>query len=136
MKKKFFIIFCAFLLSSVTIFAQSNSTVTLRDDVYELLDIAESRGLCSTLKIEKPYTQNYIVSKLEEIYKNLEKSDDYLSKTEAEVVKQYIDRFTTIETDIKKLQYITSSNIGNLPVRFGVQGLTIEGMCRPMLIRN
>ena len=48
------------------LYAQTNVTVSLDNDVYNLLQNLELRGYCSTLSAERPYTEKYIVEKLEE----------------------------------------------------------------------
>ncbi|MBD5443750.1 MAG: hypothetical protein HDR34_10195 [Treponema sp.] len=53
------------------LFAQTNTTVDVNDEIYSILSNAESRGLCTTLSEVRPYTEKYIIKKLDEILENL-----------------------------------------------------------------
>ncbi|MBD5412779.1 MAG: hypothetical protein HDR51_08565 [Treponema sp.] len=53
------------------LFAQTNTTVDVNDEIYDILSNAESRGLCTTLSEVRPYTEKYILKKLDEILGNL-----------------------------------------------------------------
>ena len=127
MKKNCLFSLFILLFAGSMLFAQSNSTVDLDDEAYEILAHAETQGLCTTLKNEKPYTENYILQKLEEIAGNLTAKDTWQGKTELSIVRQTIERLTTKESSLPALQFVTSNNNDNLPLQFGVY-YTIEGM--------
>ena len=69
------ILFLALILFCGSLYAQTNVTVSLDNDVYVLLQNIELLGWCSALSPSKPYTEKYIVEKLEEAADYLE--DNY-----------------------------------------------------------
>lgn len=115
MKKKF--LFCLFASFAIFAFAQSNNTVDITDDVYEILNNAELRGLCSNLSNVKPYTEKYICSKLDEVLSALENKEDSISKSEYQVILHYRSKFEKEEgLKLKKLKYRLSSENAKIPV--------------------
>lgn len=76
------------LLITGTIFAQTNNTVDIYDDIYTVLEQAEMRGLCAPLPGAKPYTEKKILSVLDEILNN----DEKLSATEIQIIKNYQEK--------------------------------------------
>ena len=85
------IIFCfLFLINCFSlIFSQSLSTVPVNDEIYEILYSAQQRGLCSSLPLVKPYTQNLVLQKLSEIEEQQEK----LSEKEFQIIQYQKNRF-------------------------------------------
>ena len=100
MKKKLFL---ALILCCGILYAQTNVTVSLDDDVYELLQNIELRGYCSHLSAVKPYTEKYIVEKLEEAADYLEDNteEDELT-TEKRIIEKYLEKYEHDE-GLKKL---------------------------------
>ena len=76
-------IFTAFILA-----AQTKATVDLRDQIYQALEYAELRGLCTELSGVKPYTQERIMRAVDEILLNAEK----LSGTELLFLREYQEK--------------------------------------------
>lgn len=70
--KKRIVLFFTILLMEFFIYGQSNNTVDIKDEVYEVLKAAELQGLCDPLSNIKPYTEAYIVNKLDQILDKLE----------------------------------------------------------------
>lgn len=94
MKKNLFVsIFVLFF--SVFISAQSKNTVELSDDIYKILQISETKGLCSLLSPIKPYSQKYIFEKVTEILSNLDNCDSskYVTDVEKQILLDYKDRY-------------------------------------------
>ena len=125
--------FSIILLFSSYVFSQSNNTVDISDNVYELLKTAEVQGLCSTLSNVRPYTEKYIDTKLCEILDNLDKleedeiSDNSLTDffkpkhagLQKEVVQAYRDRFVRPDgLSLKTMSFKVSDKRGALPVTF------------------
>ena len=80
-------IFISCLGLTFSLYAQSNNTVDIADDIYSFLRIAETRGLCDSLSPVRPYTEKYIVSKLDQILENL---DDENQKA---IVEEYKNKY-------------------------------------------
>lgn len=76
------------VLMSCTFFAaaQMNESVSVNDDIYEFLDVAQRKGLCSPLNGYKPYTRSQILNLLREIYDNSE----LMSERETEITEEYL----------------------------------------------
>lgn len=53
-------------------YGQTNISIDIYDDVYEFLRISETAGLCTKLANARPYTEKYILKKLDEISSNIE----------------------------------------------------------------
>lgn len=115
MKKIFTTIFI--LLTFITAgFSQTNATVDINDDVYEILRYSEEMKYCSSLSYVRPYSQSYILKKLNEIKENLEEQEKYY---EIEILQPYIDRFE-IETgkDLKNATFKAVNKSEKFPFSF------------------
>ena len=94
LKKSLFIVFILFI--NLSVFAQTNITVDINDEVYSFLQIAEEKGYCKNLPYNKPYSVSFIINTLYEIKDYIEWSEDYKFKdNELEVVNFYINRYQT-----------------------------------------
>ena len=93
MKRKILMIF--FIFINFSIFSQTNVCVDIDDEVYSILNIAEVQGLCTPLLNVKPYTQKYILKKIEEIKNNIYKSEyqTNVMSSEVEYIENYIKKF-------------------------------------------
>lgn len=123
MKKNIFVLTALLFFSSI--FAQTNTTVAVSDEVYQILSNAEMRGLCSTLATVRPYTEKYILAKLDEILTNLENLEgarnSYKSATEYEVVAREKERFVRnyekgFKGDWRTLGFRVDGGWGKIPV--------------------
>lgn len=119
MKKIITLILSVLIITNVG-FAQTNSTVDLTDDVYELLRTAETRNLCSQLSSVRPYTQKYITDRLNEILLNLENSvSSKQNQIEKNIVISYLKKYTHKEgLDLSHLSWRYSTNEENFPISF------------------
>lgn len=113
--KKIFILLIA-LIVSFNLFAQTNSTVDINDDVYEILRYSETMNLCSPLSYARPYSQSYILSKLNEIKDNLtEQEKEY----ELGILQTYINRFDIKEgKDFKNATFKAVNKSEKFPFSF------------------
>ena len=97
------------------LYAQSNNTVDIADDIYSFLRIAETRGLCDSLSPVRPYTEKYIVSKLEQILNNL---DDENQKA---IVEEYKNKYKREDgLSLKELAYKMTEQKGDTTVSLAV----------------
>ncbi|MCR4733984.1 MAG: hypothetical protein K5829_03130 [Treponema sp.] len=119
--KKHFITFVMFCFSFMA-FAQSNNTVDITDEVYEVLSNIEMRGLCTKLSNVKPYTEKYIVSKLDEAIEALQDSDSKFSEKEINILQVYKEKYKEKEDGLKlsHLFYTASREASSFPVSFTV----------------
>lgn len=85
----FFVMIFALCLLPVNVFSQDYASVYIHDEVYHILQNAESRGLCSTLPSFFPYTESQIKKAIEEI---LDSEDNLLSDTEISILKAERER--------------------------------------------
>lgn len=104
MKKIVLFLIYSFVLTSI--FAQTHDTIDLGDDVYTFLTIAQEKGYCK-LDNAKPYTESYVISKLQEINENC-------NENEKEYATFYISRLEHKDgLDLKKLNIKIESNKEN-----------------------
>jgi len=96
---------CCFMFAVINIFvnmpflaAQTHTSVSLNNQIYYILEQAQLRGLCSPLSGARPYTQNAIMSAINEIL-NSENSSN-INPAEREILKQYLSNFTRQNTGI------------------------------------
>lgn len=87
--KKLTVLISALIFFSFAITAQMNVSVSVTDDIYELLDVAQKKGLCSPLNSYKPYTRAQILASLQEIYEN----SDKMSDREIEIIEDYLAQY-------------------------------------------
>lgn len=88
------ILFLPILFVCGLLYAQANVTVSLDNDVYNLLNNLELRGYCSNLSAVKPYTEKYIVEKLEEAQEYLEDNyDEDKLPAQKKIIEEYLKRF-------------------------------------------
>ena len=112
--KKFFIILICLCLN-FTLFSQSNNTVDIEDDIYTFLRLAETQGLCDSLSPIRPYTEKYIVGKLDEILENVD------TDNQKKIVEKYKNKFVREEGfSLKNLAYKVSDEKGGVPVSLNV----------------
>ena len=57
MKKILFAIAAVFIFTAVNIFSQEIVSVILSEDIYDFLDLAQTKGLCEPLNSYRPYTK-------------------------------------------------------------------------------
>lgn len=121
------IVYIAGILFLITgMFAQNHTSVELGNQVYELLRYAELKGYVSNLSLQKPYTKNYILNKLDEITEYLEDNSPE-NEYEISLFKNCAEGFIEKDgIDLKRLQYKSSNNNEDYPFSFYVSG-DVEG---------
>ena len=95
--KKLTVLLACFITLWFTTTAQTNATIIVTDEIYEFLDVAHKKGLCSPLNSYKPYTKSQILNSLLEIYDNSEK----LSENEIKIVEFYLRKYEPSDDNIK-----------------------------------
>ena len=100
------------------LYAQTNATVSLDDDVYVLLQNIELLGYCSRLSPAKPYTEKYIVEKLEEAEEYLEdNTEEGKLSAQKKIISEYLKRFEHEEgLDKLALSFRKEGSVFNVPV--------------------
>lgn len=124
------IVMCFFALSA---FAQTHSTVDIKDTVYSVLQVSAEKGYCSTLYSTKPYSESYIIAKLDEIIETienkLEENDDRLLEIELDIVQSQREKFKhEVGLNKRKLEYRHETEIAEgVPVTFNFNN-SIDGL--------
>lgn len=86
--KKIALIFTLIFCAGFSAFSQKNVSVSIYDEVYEIIELAQLKGLCSTISGAKPYTRAQITKAINEIYD----SGYELSGKEAKILAFYVDK--------------------------------------------
>ena len=110
MKLKLLVVgICASVFLGNPLFAQSHTSVPLDNQVYYILEQAETRGLCRPLSGIRPYTHSVIVTAINEILQS-----EKLSKTERAILEQYLAKFAKpkIGIDWQRGAYYNEAAIG------------------------
>lgn len=110
-----------FIFINFSIFSQTNVCVDIDDEVYSILNIAEVQGLCTPLLNVKPYTQKYILKKIEEIKNNIYKSEyqTNIMSSEVEYIENYIKKFENkLGFDFQKFSYRIQNQNQKFPLSF------------------
>lgn len=135
MKKRLALVSCVFVLASV-LFGQTNNTIDIDDEVYDVLKIAEIKGYCSTLSNVKPYTEKYILQKFDEIELNLNNVDSDVSGYELEVIAQLRKRFKHENgADWLNFNFRTENEKASVPISLELD-LSMEGLASGGLYSN
>lgn len=114
--KKHILLIAGLAFLSFAVNAQFNASVPLTDNVYEFLDVAQKKGLCSPLNSYKPYTQSQIFDALLEIEENSEK----MTEREIQIVEDYLKKYEPLQEKPKNnfLQASISNDSEEFPVTF------------------
>ena len=114
--KKTFLLLAGLILFSSIASAQMNVSVPVTDEIYEFLDLAQKKGLCSPLNSYKPYTRSQILETLRQIYSNSEK----MSEEEIEIAEDYLAAYEPNDEEKKKTFFQASVKNHNedFPVSF------------------
>ena len=88
------ILICIFVNICTSVFAQTHISVPLENRIYQILEKAAIRGLCSTLSGVRPYTQNVVVKAINEILGSELKGKNALNDKEREILKDYLAKFS------------------------------------------
>lgn len=100
--------------------AQTNGSVDVDDEVYQILRNAETRALCSRLDMARPYTRKYIVTKLDEILDSLLALDSSeTTDKEIEIIQSYINKFSSKpEIQDKIFSFYAENDSDTCPITF------------------
>jgi len=129
MRKKIFFV-CLFVFFYVPVFSQTHISVPMQNQIYSILEIAETRGLCSPLSGIRPYTQDVVVYAIKEILYS--DNAQRLSSTERAILEQYLENFSKPQTglDWNRGAYfnetVFGANDNPLSLNAGI-GLDIQG---------
>lgn len=104
--KKIVLLF--FVLSALagSVFAQQNMSVDITDDIYDVLSIAQERGLCDYLPGARPYSVKRIKYAVNQILENQEK----LKPVELKIIENFLARFKEPEKNSINLFDMNVSN--------------------------
>jgi len=131
MKIKLFIAYiclCAFL--RVPLFAQAHTFVPLENQVYNVLEQAEARGLCNPLSGIRPYTRSVVITAIKEILYS--EKVEKLKKTELEILEQYLAIFSKPKNgmDWRRGAWYGETKMGKSDIELSANvgaGVDIEG---------
>lgn len=114
--KKTLLLLAGLIFFGSIVSAQMNVSVPVTDEIYEFLDLAHKKGLCSPLNSYKPYTRSQILESLREIYDNSEKMSD----KEIEITEKYLAAYEVNEEEKKNTFYQASIKNHNeaFPISF------------------
>lgn len=122
MKKKLLLISIISILN-IYLFSQSNNTIDIKDEIYDVLLTAEMKGLCEPLSTIKPYTELYVIEKIDQIINNLKNNEDdnewkkNSNKLEITFLEDYKKRFIKDDgLSLKDMSYSISEQKDDLPV--------------------
>lgn len=121
--KKIYILLISIFVFSSSVFADTNNSVSVDDEVYSVILSCENKGLCSPVRASRPWTEKYILSKLNECLETLTDSNDdrnsFSYKTTLAVLNYQISRFNRTEgLDIKNLSFRYENKDEDVPVTF------------------
>jgi hypothetical protein len=102
-----------FFAAGINIFAQTYTSVSLDNDIYNILEQAELRGLCPPLSGVKPYTRVYILSVVNTILASEDKKAA-LNSVERSVLEDYRNNLGKPASGLNKQKgyFYTETNIG------------------------
>jgi len=86
-----------FFTASLHLWGQTHTSVSLENQVYYVLEQAQTRGLCSPLSGARPYTQSVIVAAINEI---LSADHAKLKQPEREILEQYLNKYAKPKSGI------------------------------------
>ncbi len=114
--KKIIVLLTCLISLCFAVTAQTNATVSITDEIYELLDVAQKKGLCSPLNSYKPYSKSQILTSLREIYDNSEK----MTEQEIKIIEHYLIQYEPSEKEGKNNFFNASlkNSNENFPVTF------------------
>ncbi|EID84087.1 hypothetical protein MSI_24720 [Treponema sp. JC4] len=123
--KKLSVLVLVSILGITNLFAQKNISVSIYDDVYEIIEQAQLKGLCSTISSAKPYTRAQITKAINEIYD----SGYEMTEREAKILGFYVDKLRPNEEVKNNIFHAQVKNDNpELPLSFNYNfGFEMEG---------
>jgi len=130
MRSKISLLFFLLIFFSISLFAQTYTSVSMENHVYYILEQAELKGLCAPMHGAKPYTQAVIIKAINEILST--RNAKRLNDTEREILERYIGKFSKPKTglDLRRGGYYSEKTFSKyeIPVSVNVgASLDIEG---------
>lgn len=95
-----------FVFSSLAAYSQQNVSVNIENDIYEIIDYAQLKGMCSVISGVKPYTQGQIKRAVNEIYDSGVELTDY----EAKILAAYLHSLEKNEESKNNVLHVNVSN--------------------------
>ena len=107
--------FCASLFAPQLLDAQTHRSVPVDDQVYLILEQAQMRGLCAPLSGSRPYSQNVIISAINEILDN-----EGVKNTEREILERCLAKYGKPQTgmDWKRGAFFGETSLGKRQMPF------------------
>lgn len=123
--KKLSVLILVCILGITNLFAQKNISVSIYDDVYEIIEQAQLKGLCSTISSAKPYTRAQITKAINEIYD----SGYEMTEREAKILGFYVDKLRPNEEVKNNIFHAQIKNDNpEIPMSFNYNfGFEMEG---------
>ena len=121
------VLVCLGALFRLPLSAQTHTSVPLENNVYYILEQAETKGLCAPLSGARPYPQSVVLAAVNEIL-NSENSGK-LTGGERQILEQYAAKFTKPKTgmDWQRGAYYNETAIGKSGVPLSIQlGGTVD----------
>lgn len=104
-----------FLFSGLAAYSQQNVSVNIENDIYEIIDYAQLKGMCSVISGAKPYTQGQIKRAVNEIYDSGVELTDY----EAKILAAYLNSLEKNEESKNNVFHVNvSNNDSEMPLSF------------------
>ena len=95
MNKKYFLFLAAAFIINISVFGQTHIAVPLGNPIYAVLEQAQMRGLVNYLPNTRPYSRDFILTKIDEILTNdNERRFGRLSDAERRILEQFIQDFS------------------------------------------
>lgn len=126
--KKIVLVFLTVLLTVANLNAQKNLSVDIDDDIYNVLNVAEMRGLCAYLPGAKPYTVARILKAIDQIFEH----EDKLNQHEVQILQNFRDRYVINPEKKNGLTHVAVENESekfhcSFLYDFGMQGMFSGG---------
>ena len=109
------------IICSTKFFADINNSVDISDTVYDFLQTAELQGLCSSLSNVKPYSEKYILEKLDEIELNVQESNNKFAEKQLLIIEDFRKRSDRKEgLKLQTLNYRQEGEKAKVPVSIDI----------------
>lgn len=118
------VLFASIILFSTSIFAQTNVSVDIYDNIYNVIEFAQMKGFCSVQPGAKPYTEKKIKACLNEILEH----EDELLPAELSIINEYLELTVRKNKENKRLGsfYFEEDKWADVPMSFRINyGLNV-----------
>ena len=122
--KKIGLFVISLFFSCTVIFGQQNLSVDVDDDIYNILDYAQIKGLCAPVSSVRPYTVSQVLAVIDEILMN----EDKLTENELHTLESFKTKYLpNIEKKNGPGHLTLSNNSEKFPVSF-LYDFSLSGM--------